>query len=333
MPPCASPDELLDYLAGRLDARGTAQMREHVAGCSSCHAIACDLVHAAARGGARPPRARVQSYALEPGGVVAGRYELESCLGEGGMGSVWSAVRRDDGARVAIKLLKGFGVNARRRFQREAAIASSLVHDELVRVLEVLDDVEAGCPALVMERLEGEPLSARLHRGPLTAGDARTIGASVARALVYVHDASIVHRDLSLANVFLVAGGVKVLDLGLATLLDESAGGVATRITRTGQVVGTLSCMAPEQMAGERATSAVDVWALGTILHASVSGAPPFAGRTAAELLRAIATSAPARLDVPYADLVLEMLRAAPSERPSMHEVRSALVGAGPGAR
>ena len=164
---CLEEDALLDYLAGRLDGRATSRAREHIATCETCHAIASDLVLSAAANveQQRAVQPHVTSYELVRGARVAGRYVLEARLGEGAMGVVWRATRSEDGEQVAIKLLKGFDRDARRRFLREVSMAAALAHPCLVRVVEVLPDVEADCPALVLELLVGRPLSARLAQG------------------------------------------------------------------------------------------------------------------------------------------------------------------------
>jgi eukaryotic-like serine/threonine-protein kinase len=340
---CLEPDALLDFLAGRLGGKTTARAREHIAACEACHAIASELVLSAAasvqeRGA---PRDRVASYELAAGTTVAGRYILDAPLGEGSMGVVWSATRRDDGERVAIKFLKSFDNAARRRFAREVTMASSLVHRGLVRVVEVLPDVEADCPALVLELLAGQSLATRLAGGTLAVEDACGIAGEVACALAHVHGANVVHRDLKPANVFLVASEtsgaatpvVKVLDLGLGTVTaDGDALAASSRITRTGEAVGTPAYMAPELLAGARGDGAADVWALGATIYETLTGTHPFAGRTSAALLRAIVRSPDAPFErlrgiAPPALLVLlrGMLGEVATQRPSMAEVAERL--------
>lgn len=332
---CLEPDALLDYLAGRLDARVNARARAHLAGCAACHAVACEVVKEAAEGVEAPPRVRATSYELVRGASIAGRYVLERPIGEGAMGVVWVA-RSPEGERVAIKLLKGFDQAARRRFAREIAIASSLRHRSVVRVIEVLSDVEAGCPALVMELVEGESLADRLRGPRLPPGESRALGAELASALCFVHAAGVVHRDLKPANVLLRGGSTSaptLLDLGLATVTEGSELSALSRITRTGQTVGTLAYMAPEQLAGAALTGAADVWSLGVTLFECVVGRAPFSARTPAELLRAIVRG-PSPLsaldgeDPSLREVVARMLRHRAEERPSMREVLDALTSA-----
>ena len=322
---------MLDYLAGRLDGAATARAREHVATCSMCHAIASDLVLSAAASLNTPPSVRAASYVLAPGALLAGRYALETPLGEGAMGMVWRARHVASGERVAIKLLKGFDREARRRFAREVTVAAALVHPGLVRVVEVLEDVEAGCPALVLELLEGRSLAAALVAGPLEPTHACSVAAEVATSLMYVHSTHTVHRDLKPANVFLTARGAKVLDLGLSTVTTAGASS-SWRITRTGEAVGTPAYMAPEQLGGARGDSAADVWSLGVTLYESLTGRLPFRAATPAALLHAIVRSPPPPLEAPAAlrDLVLSMLAVSSAARPSMAEIARAALGSAP---
>jgi serine/threonine-protein kinase len=210
------------------------------------------------------------------------------------MGVVWRAVSTRTGERVAIKLLKGFDARARKRFVREVSVVRMLSHAGLVRVVDVLEDVEAGCPGLVMELLAGRTLADVLKQERrASVALALEIGATVADALAYLHRRGIVHRDVKPANLFLDQrrASVKLLDLGLAKLVGEAV--ETTRITRTGHAVGTPSYMAPEQLAGETDVDArADVWALGVTLYECLSGSVPYGGATLAAVLRSVRTGA-----------------------------------------
>lgn len=331
---CLDERTLIDFLAGRLDGEATARAREHVARCDMCNMIATEVIVGAA---SQLRAAPTQGYELAPGAVLAGRYRLIRALGEGGMGVVWEAeaLALDSGrgppSRVAIKLLKAFDAAAKKRFVREIAMTSALTDPGLVRVIDVLEDVEAGCPALVMERLAGEPLAARLARDErIDPREARFVALHLARTLVAVHAAGLVHRDVKPANVIVIADPsrpVVLLDLGLARAMSGEA---TTRITRTGQAVGTPAYMAPEQLAGETSIDGrADLWSLGVMLHECITGDKPFAGHTLAELLRAtLRGPAPAMdgIDPPTRALLRSLLHPEPGARPnSAAEVASAL--------
>ena len=323
MDDCFDEQALLDFLAGRLDGRRTAHAREHIARCEVCNAIATDRFGDAVTH-LQPPSSRTKSYELKPNAIVAERYRLLGALGEGGMGVVWEAepLEPRDGlsSRVAIKLLKAFDAAAKQRFLREIAISSKLNHRGLVRVVDVLEDVEAGCPALVMERLYGASLASKLlEDNKLEARRARAIALELARTLAVVHEAGLVHRDIKPANVHLLPDAgrpVVLLDLGLAKAV---AGGEMTRLTRTGQAVGTPAYMAPERLSGETSIDGrADLWSLGVVLYECVVGQRPFHGHTAAEILRAAleGVSSPDGVDPDTARILRALLRPQRTDRP-----------------
>lgn len=328
---CLDEDTLLAFLAGRLRGSAALAAREHIAQCESCRAIATDLIRDAAanvRHGSAP-----RSYELAQGSVIADRYRLVRPIGEGGMGLVWEATALDRPTmRVAIKLLKSFDASARRRFLREIATTAALVHPSLVRVVDVLEDVEANTPALVMELLSGASLRDRLAcDGRLGRPEAIAIARSLAGSLSVVHSAGFVHRDVKPANVQLTADRsrpVVLLDLGLAKSLWEDS----SSLTRTGQLVGTPAYMAPEQLAGDRRIEAsADVWSLGIILYECLTGARPFAGRTVAELLAAASCGLPAApMDREVHDVLSVLLAPDPASRLTMTGAWSALSALNP---
>src|SRR6476620_5146547 len=254
-----------------------------------------------------------------------GRYAIQRKLGEGGMGIVFAA--RDDRLErtIAVKTMSAPASDetARQRMWREARAAASVNHPNVCQIYEVGED--AGRLFIAMELLEGEALSERLQRGPLSPSDALPIGLGMLAALSALHARGIVHRDLKPSNVFLTVHGVKLLDFGLArpelneTVSDEKA------LTRTGMLMGTPRYMAPEQVSGEALSVRSDLFAAGAILFEMLAGRPAFGGRTIAEVLHATRYEQPPALRgspvVAGIDRVIRKAMAkSPSDRPSSAE-------------
>ncbi len=211
---------------------------------------------------------------------IDGRYRLRSVLGAGGMGAVFEAEDERTGTIVALKLLlpELAGEAAYlARFQRETEVMSLLAHPHVVRALDsgLEDD---GMPWLVMERAPGESLAQLLRRDEtLSVGRAVAIVRQIVAAVGAAHEVGIVHRDLKPANVMIDGAGdalhAKVLDFGIARFVHSPT---YQRLTVTGHVVGTPAYMAPEQAFGERVGPAADVYAIGAILQALLTGEPPY---------------------------------------------------------
>lgn len=214
---------------------------------------------------------------LGAGQIVAGRFRLETRLGEGGMGSVWAAVHTTTGKRVAIKILRpelAKRADVRARFFREAKVSCSIQHDAILPIHDVLDLDDS--PALVMDVLVGEPLSAVLARTPrIPLPLLQQIFAPLVSALQAAHAAGVVHRDLKPENIFLVRRSdgrmePRLLDFGIAKLLDDATASLdqqVTGITKTGTLVGTPEYMSPEQVTGKPVDARSDLWSLGVILY------------------------------------------------------------------
>lgn len=250
------------------------------------------------------------------GQTLSGRYRVTGILAAGGMGVVYDAVQVALGRRVAIKCLHPrFATDtvAVARFQNEAMVAGSFGHPHIVEVFDLgwLDDARA--PYLVMERLEGETLGARLQRErklpvPLVVAIAR----QTLSALIATHTRGILHRDLKPDNLFLMRTvdglpRVKVLDFGLSKAIAPSE--KTTRLTRSGIVMGTPSYMAPEQaMGAPDLDGRVDLYALGMILYEALVGRPLYTARTPAALMRELQHIRPTtpRLLRPEVPLVLD---------------------------
>lgn len=261
-------------------------------------------------------------------------YCLEALVGAGGMGKVYRAKDVDLGRMVAIKLLAADDPGGHHRLLREARHAARLNHPHICTIHDV--GRHGGRPYIVMEFVEGHPLSELVPDGGLPATTAVRYAGQMADALAHAHAEGVVHRDLKSANVMITSSGdVKLLDFGLAQHqhadTDDSSYSLPTR---TGALVaGTLSYMAPETLCGVAADARSDVWAFGVLLFEMMTGALPFTGRTAFELSGAILHAPPPEVPrtVPaaVAAIIRRCLRKSPGDRFSdARELRSALAAA-----
>jgi serine/threonine-protein kinase len=232
---------------------------------------------------------------LSSGDVVGGRYRLVEPLGSGGMGTVWRAHHTELGIDIALKVMlpaQGDSEQGKSRFRREARAAAKLKSPHVVQVHDfgVFDEH----PYLAMELLEGESLEARLDRDEtLPLDECAHVVDGVARALQLAHDRGVIHRDLKPANIFLasVAGEevAKVLDFGIAKLLDAKGGGEGSDAFVTGAgLVGSPAYMSPEQVWGEPLGTASDLWSLGVVVFEMLTGENPFGGGTLAKVFERI---------------------------------------------
>jgi serine/threonine protein kinase len=266
-----------------------------------------------------------------PGALLAGRYRLIERLGLGGMSAVWRADDQVLRRAVAVKVLAG-PLTGEARFRtvivREARAVAQLSHRNIVAVHDYGEASQPGGPILpfiVMELLEGQPLQARLDRGPLPWPEAVEICGAVADALADAHRHGVVHRDVTPGNVVCTPGGVKVVDFGIAAPvgeLDEHAGGL---------LFGTLEYVAPERLDGGPADAATDVFSLGVLLYELITGEPPFPAQSWDELATAHQAGPPpppVELPADLARLCHECLAADPAVRPSAADVATALAAA-----
>jgi serine/threonine protein kinase len=209
-------------------------------------------------------------------GDALGPYEIESVLGEGGMGQVFKARNRDSGEIVALKVVKhalAGDEQSARRFLHEARAAQEVEHRHLVGVV---DAGEAdGRRYLAMRYVPGRTLDALLEAdGPLPIDDTVRIATHVAAGLDALHAAGIVHRDVKASNIMIDEDGSAALtDFGLAKGSDYSA------VTKMGQAVGTIDYLAPELIRGEPPTAASDLYSLGCVVFECLTGNTPFGGR------------------------------------------------------
>jgi tRNA A-37 threonylcarbamoyl transferase component Bud32 len=220
---------------------------------------------------------------------LADRYRLDRRMARGGMGTVYEAFDQALDRRVAAKVLRPellHYADAAKRFEREARLVAGLTHPHIVTVHD-FGVTHTGSGFLVMERLEGNTLRARLAKGLQFAPDdaLRTLRA-VSSAVEFAHQRQLVHRDLKPENIFLVRGhdaltmdAPKVLDFGLARALAPQSSSSYDGLTQPGMLVGTPQYMPPEQLRGETATAAWDVWALALIAYEMLTGNLPFAGQ------------------------------------------------------
>jgi eukaryotic-like serine/threonine-protein kinase len=255
---------------------------------------------------------------LAPGTVLADRYRLDTRIAVGGMGEVWRAQDIVLGRHVAVKALKeeyAADPTFVARFRAEARHTAALSHPGIANVF---DYGEAGDQAyLVMELVDGEPLSAILARdGRLTVVSALDVVGQTGLALQTAHDAGVVHRDIKPGNLLIRPDGVvKVTDFGIARAVDASP------VTQTGMVVGTAAYLSPEQASGRAVTPASDVYSLGVVAYECLSGERPFQADSAVGVAMAHATTAPPPLanDVPplVADFVMRALEKEPARRQS----------------
>ncbi|MGH2714272.1 MAG: serine/threonine-protein kinase [Thermoleophilaceae bacterium] len=224
--------------------------------------------------------------ALRPGSRLAG-YRIERVLGRGGMGSVYEASQVSLERRVALKVISpelGADESFRERFRREARIAATVEHPNLLPVYEA-GETRDGRLYISMRYVDGDDLESRLRRlGPLGAAEALAIFGQVAGALDAAHAAGLIHRDVKPANVLLEerrgAAYAYLADFGLAKELAGPPAGAKTR-----SLLGTVDYMAPEQVAGEGYGAGVDIYAFGGMVYRALTGSVPYRRDTSAATL------------------------------------------------
>lgn len=217
------------------------------------------------------------------------RYELGQILGAGGMGEVREAQDLTLDRPVAVKFLRPHLAptsEVKARFDTEAKAAARLTHPNIVGVFD--SGVEDGVPFIVMERLTGRTLADRIAEGVLSEGEARRLALEILAALEASHEQGILHRDLKPGNVMLTEKETaKVADFGIAKVTE------GMDATTTGMTLGTPAYLAPERVAGEQATPASDVYAVGVVLYEMLTGSRPFDADTPLGLVRAIQEESP----------------------------------------
>jgi tetratricopeptide (TPR) repeat protein len=276
---------------------------------------------------------------MQPGEVIADRFELERLAAEGAMGTVWRARDRRDGGAIALKVERGVESE---RVMREAQILAEVKHESIIKLVAYGTDARFGT-WLAMEWIEGHDLMKELEKGPLPLVSALALARRVAGALGSLHARGVLHRDVKPTNIMLPGGRIeeaKLLDLGLARIQS------APRTTRAGQTLGTPGYMAPEQARGlVQIDARADVFSLGCVLFECISGAPVFAGDHYVAVLAKVlmqdiprlsdvVSDAPAEID----ELLARMLAKDPAQRPengtaALREIEIAAEHVTPSAR
>jgi eukaryotic-like serine/threonine-protein kinase len=259
---------------------------------------------------------------VQAGLKLSRRYVLQAPLGSGGMGEVWRGVDEQLGRPVAVKVLREYPADPERvaRFWREATIAARLQHPGITVVHDV--GADNGQMFIIMELLHGRDLATMLAEAPagLPVGVSVSLTLQAAEALKAAHADHVIHRDLKPANLFVLdSGQLKICDFGIARAVDAS-----TRLTAAGQVVGTPAYMSPEQWQGERVDERSDLYSLGCVLYALLTGRPAFDKGEPLAIMYQHLNTAPAaprtiRPDVPpeLDHLVLDLLAKDPARRPA----------------
>ena len=235
-------------------------------------------------------------------GSTLGNFKILEKLGEGGQGTVYKAVDSKLGRTLVIKVLPA-ELTAReanlKRFEREAKLASALDHPNICTIFD-LDEIN-GIHFIAMQYIEGKNVRQLVNGRPLSLDSALSIALQTADALAAAHARGIIHRDIKAGNVMVTPSGqVKILDFGLAKLLDEDAARTSgihhTEITEVGVPYGTATYAAPEQARGDRVDSRADIFSTGVLLYEMLTGTWPFQGQTAVEVRHAVLNDEPAPL-------------------------------------
>ena len=284
-----------------------------------------------------------RDMAADPGSVLGpdlsgsslSHYRILDRIGAGGMGVVYRARDERLGRDVAVKLLpEVFAADLKRlaRLEREARLLASISHPHIAAIYGL--EVEEEKRFLVLELIKGETLAQRLAKGPLPLEEALEVGCQVAEGLAAAHEKGVIHRDLKPANIKITPEGeVKVLDFGLAKLVEAPSGTDKTTdttgSTHAGTVLGTAPYMSPEQAKGRRLDIRTDIFSFGSVLYEILTGKQAFEGDSTATILAAVLRDSPPpaeklRPDVP-ADLAHILRRCLEKDREARHPSATAL--------
>ena len=256
------------------------------------------------------------------GELVHSRYRIVSRIGAGGVATVYRATDEQLGRDVALKVIPhgATGSAERARIEDEVRLLAGFNHPALVTLYDVVPD-DGLSTTLVMQLVEGDDLSAR---GALASDTVARIGAAVAGALAFVHEAGVIHRDVKPANILLPASGPQpalLADFGIARLVDSAA------LTSTGTIIGTASYLSPEQARGETLTTATDVYSLGLVLLEALTGVRAFPGTSVETVVARLSADPviPAELGDSWTTLLASMLDREPAARPPAQQVEANL--------
>lgn len=260
--------------------------------------------------------------------VFAGRYVIESLVGEGAMGRVYRARHTRMSKRFAVKIMFGdlaADAHMRARFSAEAEAASRLDHPNVVSVVDFGETV-TGLIYMVMEFVEGKSLARLIEEGPMDEARVRAMTRGICLGLQHAHDRGLVHRDLKADNVVVVnSEGIevpKIIDFGIAMLADAASG--PGRLTAVGVVIGTPAYMSPEQACGEKVDHRSDLFSLGLLCYEMMAGKKPFDGHPFEVARQNVAATPPSlaqrtpglRVDPAFEDLIFQLMAKKREERP-----------------
>lgn len=230
-------------------------------------------------------------FTLNPGNIVAGKYQIIDTLGVGGSGAVYRAQKLGRTQQVALKMMHAEhpdGDNERARFAREAELVKRLQHPHIVRLMDY-GHADDGVPFLAFALLTGQPLEDKIkNEGALDHPTVGRFSQQALRALDKAHSLHVVHRDIKPANIFLSNGVlgevVQMLDFGLAKLVHDADADEAMDVTRVGSVMGTPRYMAPEQVRGEQVGPTADIYSFGLVMAEMLIGRPLVGGKEQIEI-------------------------------------------------
>ena len=319
---CLSDSQALRFIVGEVGEGSRLRVERHVDECDACLKLvagaAGDSVSALG-----PPEDRFRPSVLVPGVTIAGRYHVRRLLGVGGMGEVHEVDDRTLGKTIAIKTLNAKLTNDRQALEllkAEVAMAHRVTHQNVCRIFDLGVDngADPGSPLifLTMEHLRGQTLSTLLKEGPLPPPAAFSIARQIAEGLAAAHAVGVIHRDLKPDNIMLVdQSGERravIMDFGLARLTELDKDEPAD-----GSFAGTVNYAAPEQLGGQSATPASDVYAAGLVSYEMLFGrlAPGTAADRLKTIARGLSRAVGEGLSAEWASIIARAVEPSPGRR------------------